>query len=203
VLDAIHELAPGARVEVREVRVGDPGRRQAERIGDVEDQHQRQPLRGHAVDGEGAEDAARVRERAAAPGGEHAEQRPPDDGDEGAEEQHRQRVLDRLPELIADRLVRHERAPEIAVRELLQVDPVLLQLRLVEAELVAELGLDLLRARLAAERRRRVARRRAEDHEVQRDRDEDRQHREAEPLQDVVDGGHAAPCAPAAARPGG
>ena len=73
------------------------------------------------------------------------------------------------------------------MRELLQVEHVLLELRLVEAELPLQ-RLPRLggRVRDAREVRDRASGRKAEEREVDRDGNEDRQHGERQPLDDVV-----------------
>jgi hypothetical protein len=84
--------------------------------------------------------------------------------------------------------------------ETLQVDHVLLPLRLVEPEVVPERCLELDRAVVALEARDRIAGQGAEQHEIERDRDEDREQRKERPLQDVVAALHglvlSAPCPP-------
>jgi hypothetical protein len=75
--------------------------------------------------------------------------------------------------------------------QMLQVDDVLLPLRLVQAELAAQLGAQRRRGVAhVAHVGHRVAGRGAEDEEVQRDGDEDRHQREQRPLDDVVDTTH-------------
>src|SRR6185369_15037970 len=88
---------------------------------------------------------------------------------------------------------------------LLEVEEVLLPLRLVEAELARERLLQLRRrVRHAREVGDRVARQRAEQDEVQGDRDEDRAEREEDPLDEVVGAPHAParPGRPSSVTPG-
>src|SRR6185312_10322931 len=74
--------------------------------------------------------------------------------------------------------------------EVLEVELVLLPLGLVEPQLLALVVLERLRALAAAQRRDRVTRERAEEDEVERDRDEDGQRREEHALADVVEAPH-------------
>ena len=82
---------------------------------------------------------------------------------------------------VADRLLRAQRAAQVAVREVAEVEPVLLPLRLVEPELLALVRLELRRALPAAQRRDGVAGERPEEDEVERDRDEDGRERRRAP----------------------
>jgi hypothetical protein len=128
----------------------------------------------------------------AAPGRDHPHEHAEDDREDRSERDHRQRVQERRPEHVPHRLTRRERQPEVALGEILQVEPVLLELRLVEAELRAQRLAELGGAVAAApERVRRVAGRGAEEDEVERERDEDREEREPHPSDDVVRAPHA------------
>jgi hypothetical protein len=95
-------------------------------------------------------------------------------------------VLDRLPEHGPHGLLRPQRTSHVPLREVAEVDLVLLPLRLVEPECLPLVVLEVLRAASAAKRGDRVARERAEEDEVQGDRDEDGPDREQHPLDDVV-----------------
>src|SRR5205085_9640331 len=103
-------------------------------------------------------------------------------------------------QVVPDGLAVRERDTEIAAGELLQVDPVLSELGLVEAELTLDRK-SRLRRRMgdAGEVRDRAARREAKEGEVDRDGDEDRQQREGDALDDVVGAAHClrpTACAP-------
>ena len=78
------------------------------------------------------------------------------------------------------------------MRQVAEVKLVLLPLRLVETQLLPEVGLELSGAVAAAERLDRVAGHGTEEHEVERDRDENGHDREEDPLQDVVGASHCA-----------
>src|SRR4029078_9878648 len=95
---------------------------------------------------------------------------------------HRQGVLERRLDLVPHRALGGQRVAEAAVGEVLDVQLVLRPLALVEAELLDLRLLELLRARAAAERRDGVAGQGAEEEEVQRDRETDRDERERDAL---------------------
>src|SRR5204862_3275405 len=90
-------------------------------------------------------------------------------------------------EVRRDRLLMRVRAAEVPVRELLQVEDVLLPLRLVEPELPLACVPELLgRVRHAREVRDGAAGREPEEDEVDRHRHEDGDDRESDALQDKV-----------------
>jgi hypothetical protein len=76
------------------------------------------------------------------------------------------------------------------VGEVLEVELVLLPLRLVEPELLALVSLELRGALAAAQRRDRVTGESAEEDEVERDHDEDRQRREQDSFRDEIEAPH-------------
>src|SRR6185436_14013148 len=75
--------------------------------------------------------------------------------------------------------------------EVLEVELVLLPFGLVEPQLLALVLLERLRALAASECRDRVARERAEEDEVERDRDENCERSEEHALPDVVEAPHS------------
>ena len=152
---------------------------------------QAEPLGRHRVEAEGRPQPGLVGRGVPPPGGDHPRERPEDDGEERAEGDHRQRVLDRLHELVPDLLLRAQGRAEVAVEEAGDVEPVLRPRRFIQAELLADLLLELGAALAAAERVDRVARYRPEEDEVERDRDEHRHDREEDALDDVVGRPHA------------
>src|SRR5439155_8066175 len=124
------------------------------------------------------------------PGGGDAGDDAEHDREHRAERDHEHRVLDRVPELAEYRSLGAQRAAQIAMRETIEIDRVLLPLRLVQPELLALILLELLRALPAPQRRHGVAGNGAEEYEVQRDRDEDGRDGEEEPLDDIVGAPH-------------
>ena len=109
------------------------------------------------------------------------------DREDGAERDHRQGVDQGDAEVRRDGLLVLVRDAEVPMGELLQVDDVLLPLRLVEPELHLECVPQLLgRVRHAREVRDGGAGREPEEDEVDRHRHEDGDDRETDPLQDIV-----------------
>src|SRR3954453_4972814 len=179
----IPHVRPERRVEQELVR--HPAGRQDP--GEDDDQHQPEPLRGHCVEAERTEDGQALGLRPAPPRRDDPGERAEDDREHGAERDHRQRVDQGDAEVRGDGLLVLVRDAEVSVRELLEVDDVLLPLRLVEAELHLERVPQLLRrVRDAREVRDGSAGREAEEDEVDRHRHEDGDDRESDALQDVV-----------------
>src|SRR5262249_38111055 len=139
--------------------------RQPEAAGDEEHDDEAQPLRRHRVEAEASPEHALVGLRTASPGGDNAGRDTEHDREERPERDHRNRVLERLPEDVRHGLLGPERTAEVPLREVAEVDLVLLPLRLVETERTALVLLELLRALPAAERRHGVTRDRAEENE--------------------------------------
>jgi hypothetical protein len=127
----ILEVFHGARVD--QELIGHAAGRQ--RPGEDDDQHQAEPVRGHRVEGQRGAEGQAFGRSAAAPRGDDARERAEDDREERPQQHHRDRVLERGRQIGRDRLLVRERDPEVPVRELLEVEDVLLAARLVEPEL--------------------------------------------------------------------
>ena len=159
-----------------------------------DDQHQPEPLRGHRVEGERGADRQALGLRPSPPGGDDPGEDAEHDREDGAERDHRQGVDQGDAEVRRDGLLVLVRDAEVSMGQLLQVDDVLLPLRLVEPELHLERVPQLLRrVRDAREVRDRGAGREPEEDEVDRHRHPDGDDRERDALQDIVGPPHEEP----------
>jgi hypothetical protein len=119
----------------------------------------------------------------------------------GAHGDHRDGVLQVGQQQVADRLLVGERDAHVPVGQVVQVDEVLLPLRLVQAELGQQrVPQRRGRVRDAGQVGDRVAGQHPEQEEVDRDGDEDRHQGEEAPLDHVVSAAHPGQALTAGAR---
>ena len=140
---------------------GDAARGQAERDRHVEDHQETDPLGRHGVEGERRPQVGRIGGRAPPPGGHHPRDDPDHDRDHRPGHDHRQRVQERLGDVVPHRPVVDDGRAQVAVGKPFQVDLVLLPLGLVEPVLAHDRLAELLCAVPAAEPRHRVPGQRA------------------------------------------
>ena len=158
-------------------------------------QHHAQPGDRHRVEDQRHRDRPVVQPRPPPPGGHHARGDADQDREQRRQRHQRDRVLEVAPQLVAHGPAALVGDAEVAVRELAEVGDVLAGDRLVEAELLPQVLLGgRAQPRVAAELGHGVARQHPEQEEVHADDDEQRDRRQRDPLERVVEPPHPVWC---------
>ena len=198
---AVDQIEAGDRRRraVEHVEPAERRRRPAE--PEIEDVDQHQPGEEHRQrHAGGRRHAAEMVDPRARPGRrQHAERHRDHDRDEQAEQRQFGRGRQAVADFGGDRLAGGERIAEIAMREIVDVAEELLEQRLVETELLADLLDRLLGRGGPGEIRRRIARQRARQQEGDDHDPDQRRDRDHQPLADHGQHG-ASPLAPQARR---
>lgn len=161
--------------------------RGGQHAGEGDQDHQTEELGGEGVEPDGGPGPEVVGEGVAPDGGENSNGYANYKGYDRADRDHRQRIAERLDQIVQDRLAVDVGNAQISVRELAQVEQELLPDRLVEAELnlkrMLEFGRGVGNAGNPGDR---AARQNPEQQEIQRERGDDGHDRRSDALEEIL-----------------